>query len=276
MTNEGKELVTKNATGLPAIPDPASLKEIFEANFEGVQPSFEVIKIPTGGMTVWSVPGEEGEADVVKELSGVILDHYAVRGYWEKRYGDGGTIPPTCFSLDGRTGSLERNAKGEFGECATCRWAEWGTAVKQDGAPGRGQACRLRHRVYLLMPERSIFPFLIPLSVMSATKKYEGSFSTYVVKLGGKLKKVFEVRSKLKLIKDTNADGVEYAKAQFFFSGDLTEEEAKRVAFLRGALRPAMRSRPFEIDEAEDEPEKPEGPRGAEREANAGPDPWEK
>jgi len=273
-----KEVAKVAPPQLPAIPDLKKLKEVFESNFEGITPSFEVIKIPTGGNLFWMVPTEEGE-DSQKELVGVILDHYTVRAFWLGAY-SGGNSPPTCSSFDGRQGSLPRNQDGEFGECGShlkdsdphkCKWAKFGTAVKPDGSPGRGQACKLKHRVYLLPLGKSYFPYLIPLSVMSATKKYEGSISTYVVKLGGQLKKLCDVKTRVKLIGDTNSDGLDYSKAQFFeISGGLTKEEKEMTTFLGTQLKSAMRSRPFEAEEFDTE-EKGGQTRGTEqREADGG------
>lgn len=268
--DENKDLAV-TTSALPALPDPETLRNVFESNFEGITPSFEVIKIPPAGITNWEVPNEAGEADSVKELVGTILDHYSVRAYWDKPMGDGGgNTPPTCSSLNAKFGTLPRNENGEFGECATCKWAQFGTAVK-DGQPKRGQACSLKHRVFLLMPDRGILPYMVTLATTSATKKYEGSISTFVVKLAGKLKKVTDVVTRIKLIKDRNADGIEYAKAQFFVAGDLDAEDKKKIAFLKSSLGTLMRSKPFEMDEAETGGNGG-GSGGSEREK----DPWER
>lgn len=268
-----KTEVAKVEAKLPALPDPDELREILAANFEGIKPSFEVVKIPTGGGLAWTVPTEGEEPDMVKELQGVILDHYATRVYWREKFGQGsGNQPPTCFSLDGKTGSLPRQS-GEFGDCPTCKWSQFGTATKQDGTGGRGQACSLKHRVFLLVPERSIFPFMIPLSTMSSEKKYEGSFSTYAVKLGSRLKKLGDVVTKVKLAKDRNADGIEYAKAQFFYVADLSNEEKTKVASLKQMFASAMRARPIDVEEGGSEEWEEKKENGA---TEDGRDPWEK
>lgn len=254
MAEESKELTEAPKTGLLALPDADQIREILSENLGGLQAAFEVVKIPTGGMTAWSVPSEDGEPEIAKELIGVILHHYSVRAYWETKYGgEGAGAPPTCSSLDAKRGTLPRNDDGEFGDCATCKWSKFGTATKQDGKPGRGQACGLKHRVFLLMPERSLFPIMIPLSTMSSTKNYEGSISTYGVKMAGKGKKLTHVKSKVKLIKDKNADGIEYAKAQFFFVGDLSPEEKERIDVLRESLISAMKNKPIDNQEIVEE-----------------------
>jgi hypothetical protein len=262
-TEETKELTKVESSQLPALPAPDVLREVFEANFEGVSPSFAVIKMPTGGVTRWVMPSEDGEEqDMVKELVGVVLDHYPVRAYWPEEFG-GGNTPPTCASLDAKTGSLPREGT-MYGDCATCVFAQWGS-----GREGRGQKCKKIHRVYLwLAGNDSIFPHLIPLPPTSAEGKYEGSFSTYAVKLGGKLKKITDVKTKVKLIEDKNKDGIKYAKAQFFMAGELTEQEKKNALWLRDNLRPAMRSKPFEMEETEVHEDKSS--------AASGTDPWDK
>lgn len=250
-----KELVTQKSQ-LPALPDENTLREVFTANFEGVQPAFEAIKIPTGGGVAWSIPGEE-EPEVAKELVGVVLDHYAARAFWPDTF-SGGNLPPTCSSLNAKVGTLTRNADGEFGDCVSCKFSQWGT-----GKDERGQACKKIHRIYILVSGgMSIFPYLLALPPTSAEGKYEGSFSTYTVKLAGKLKKLTDVLTKVKLIQDKNRDGIAYSKAQFFQIGELSPEDKKMVAFMRDNLRTAMRSKPIEVDDYE-EP----------REKN---DPWEK
>jgi hypothetical protein len=250
---ESKAVAVKQESALPALPPADQLKEIFEANFEGIVPTFAAIKIPSGGAPVWMVPTDDGEPEAVKEIEGVIIDHYKCRAYWPSEFG-GGNVPPECSSLDGKTGY-------KFGECAKCPHSQWGS-----GKAERGQACKSMHRVFVLRTgSDSIFPMFIPLPPTSAEGKYPGSLSTYAVALGGKLKKIHEVRTRIKLIQDKNRDGIAYSKAQFFVAGDLSEAEKNQVAALRDVLRPAMRSKPFEVDEA------------VEVEANgaAKKDPWE-
>lgn len=270
MTDETKDLTTQTSA-LPMLPDPQRLREIFETNFEGITPSFETIKMPSGGATIWAIPGDEKPV-YEEELIGIIIDHYGTRTYWPGEY-TGGKGPPMCKSTNLRTGSLPRNEDGEFGECISCKWSKFGTATKQNGQPGKGQACHLKHRVFFLMPDRSILPYLVALSVTSSTKKYPGSISTFVIKQSGGLKGINEILTKIKLQGgDHDEDGNEYSKAQFFKVRDLTEDEIARVAPLAAMLKAAMRSRPFEVDEIEGNGNDDNG-HGAKGEAE---DPWNK
>lgn len=48
----------------------------------GLNTTFEKIKIPSAGSTVFEIPGEDNEADTVKEFSGVILYHHPMFSYY--------------------------------------------------------------------------------------------------------------------------------------------------------------------------------------------------
>ena len=57
---------------------------------------FDVVKSPSGGSTVFTVPGLAGE-EAEKELTGIILDYTLPRAYWSTPDPVEGT-PPTCLS----------------------------------------------------------------------------------------------------------------------------------------------------------------------------------
>ena len=57
---------------------------------------FDVVKSPSGGSTVFSVPGLTGE-ETEKELTGIILDYTTPRAYWDTPDPVEGT-PPVCMS----------------------------------------------------------------------------------------------------------------------------------------------------------------------------------
>lgn len=264
--------VAKVERNLPVLPNLEELQDIFNDNFEGIQPSFEVIKIPTGGGIAWTIPGEGEEPDSAKELVGAILDHYGCRAYWPTEYG-GGNLPPECSSLDAKTGSLARTTINDlpaYGDCATCQFSQWGT-----GKEGSGQACKKMHRIFILLSPAegqeggSIFPYLVSLPPTSAEGKYDGSFSTYVVKLTGHMKKLHGVKTAIKLITDKSKGGKIYSKAQFFARGDLKNDDKKTAQFLRDKLRTAMRQKPFETEEYNT------GEESNDNEASAGKEPWD-
>ncbi len=62
---------------------------------------FDIVKSPSGGATVFSVPGLAGD-EAVKELTGIILNYTTPRAYWDTPDPVEGT-PPVCFSRDSIT-----------------------------------------------------------------------------------------------------------------------------------------------------------------------------
>ena len=73
--------------------------EIIRANLKS-QPLtldlFDIVKSPSGGSTVFSVPGLSGD-EAEKELTGIILDYTTPRAYWDTPDPVEGT-PPVCMS----------------------------------------------------------------------------------------------------------------------------------------------------------------------------------
>ena len=71
---------------------------------EGLEDGFDRVKIPSGGATMFELPGDEAdEPEMVKEFSAVILHHHPVLQYYKEKY-TGGSNPPDCGSFDGVTG----------------------------------------------------------------------------------------------------------------------------------------------------------------------------
>ncbi len=62
---------------------------------------FDILKSPSGGSTVFEVPGLAG-AEAAKELTGIILNYTTPRAYWDTPDPVEGT-PPVCFSRDSIT-----------------------------------------------------------------------------------------------------------------------------------------------------------------------------
>ena len=59
---------------------------------------FDIVKSPSGGSTVFSVPGLAGD-EPAKELMGIVLDYTTPRAYWNTPDPVEGT-PPACMSQD--------------------------------------------------------------------------------------------------------------------------------------------------------------------------------
>lgn len=174
----------------------------------GLDGSFERIKIPAGGSTVFEVPGEEpGKTDAVKEFSAVILFHHPLHAFYRDSY-TGGNNPPDCGSYDGLVG-----VGFPGGECAVCPHNQFGSA--ENG----GKACKNRRRIYVLR-EGELLPLLLSLPTGSLKE-----YSRYIKRLLGKGRMSNMVVTRFSLQKATNAGGLVYSQAQFALERALSIDE---------------------------------------------------
>ena len=173
----------------------------------GLDVNFERIKIPSGGSTVFEMPGEDGEVETVKDFSAVILYHQTLFAYYKNKY-TGGSNPPDCASFDGITGE---GAPG--GECEACQFNQFGSG--ENGA----KACKSRRRVYILR-EGEIFPLLLSLPTCSLK-----GFTSYMMRVLSKRRNTNSVVTHFSLKKATSNSGVVYSQAHFTVDRPLTPEE---------------------------------------------------
>jgi len=174
---------------------------------DGLDAGFERIKIPSAGSTVFEMPGEDEEAETVKEFSAVILYHHPLFAYFKSKY-TGGNNPPDCGSFDGIIGE---GTPG--GNCKACPLNQFGSG--ENGA----KACKNRRRVYVLN-EGEIFPLLLSLPTGSLKE-----FTRYIKRLLSKGRKSNAVVTRFSLKKATSNTGVVYSQAQFAIDRPLTPEE---------------------------------------------------
>ena len=216
---------------LPALRD---MGKIFQEELEGLDLSniFDRVKIPTGGGLAFEVPGEtDDEPQVMKEIVGIVIDHYPVNAYWQDKFA-GGNNPPDCSSLDGKIGST-----GQL--CASCPMNQWGS-----GPDGRGKACKNMHRVYILR-EGEIFPLLLTLPPTSLK-----NFANYLAKrVVSKGKRAYEVITRVTLKRVTNSINIAYSQAVFALAGVLPLEAAKKAAELAAGFKPLTRKLEVASDE---------------------------
>ena len=106
--------------------------EIIQQNLKNQPLSFslfDVVKSPSGGSTVFSVPGLSGD-EAAKELTGIILDYNMPRAYWNSPDPVEET-PPDCSSPDS---IISHNGK----VCATCPFNDFGSRSGDSNA----KACK--------------------------------------------------------------------------------------------------------------------------------------
>nr|WP_313529436.1 hypothetical protein [Anaerotignum sp.] len=159
---------------LPDVMADASFSnEDLAEDMDGLQMSFQRVKIPAGGALQFELPGEDPEnPDYAKTLEGVILYNHASGTYWQEGSEYDENTAPLCSTVDGKVGIGEPG-----GSCAICPFNQFGT-----GKDGKGKACKNTRTLYLLrdgdylpiqvtLPPTSIRPFNDFYNVAFATKR---------------------------------------------------------------------------------------------------------
>ena len=208
------EITTANNAGYLALRN-FNLTDALTEELGGLSGSFERIKIPAGGSTIFEIPGDDpDEPETVKEFSAVMLYHHPLYAYYKDKYA-GGSNPPDCGSFDGITG-----VGTPGGSCESCPFNVFGSG--ENGA----KACKNRRRVYLLR-EGEIFPLILSLPTGSLK-----DFSRYVMRLLSKGNKTNAVVTRFTLKKAMNNSGIAFSQAQFALDRKLTPEEYALVTNL--------------------------------------------
>ena len=184
--------------------------EIIQQNLKSQPLSFQlfdVVKSPSGGATVFSVPGLSGD-EAAKELTGIILDYTMPRAYWDTPDPVEGT-PPTCFS--------ENSVVSHDGKaCAACPFNDYGS---KDG-DSNAKACKESVVLFLLRPD-NIMPLAVRIPVSSKAR-----FQRYLTRLVGNMIPLSGVVTRITLEKTTNRTGQPYSLYNFEVASELSPEEA--------------------------------------------------
>ncbi|MCL1899157.1 MAG: hypothetical protein FWG11_01315, partial [Promicromonosporaceae bacterium] len=186
-------------SGYMALAD-TDIGDLIREELDGLNLSFGKVKIPSGGVLCFEVPGEDGESDTVKEFSAVILLQHPLNAYYATAY-TGGNQPPDCAAIDGKHGM--KRETGEVIDCASCPYNQFAS-----GKNG-GKACQNRRRIYILR-EGELFPMLLSLPTGSLP-----AFTKYMMGLITKGRKSNSVVTRFSLQKATNKGGIEYSQAKF-------------------------------------------------------------
>lgn len=199
---------------------------------EGLNLSFDKVRIPSGGGTMWEVSCDnQDETEHMKEIDGVIVDHYPINAYFENEY-TGEIVPPTCSSMDGKFGIGEPG-----GNCANCPLNKYGSADD-----GKGKKCKNLRRIYLLR-SGEILPILITLPPTSIK-----NFSDYVSKrIVTKGMKTCDIITRLTLAVEKSNTGIKYSKVQFAIDRKLNDEEKATMRNFSENIKHTTRSERLEI-----------------------------
>lgn len=221
--------------GLPALADPKTFVELTQQMLGNGNSEFDLkrYRVGRGGSTNW-VFHEFGEELSTKELNGVILASGHRRAFYANPFGKGGSdgAPPDCASPDASSGfgvlpeealknfvggavkaSDGDKAHGGKGfDCANCPFAQWGSAVNEDGTPGAGQRCKQVRAVYFLGEGDNVPSVIVlPSASLAEARKFFNSFLQNGLP-------PYAVRTKITLAK-SDKGGFPHARAQFGLAG---------------------------------------------------------
>jgi hypothetical protein len=228
--NKETALATAQKTGYLQLAD-TDFGGLMAEELDGLDISFERIKIPSAGSITFEMPGEDGEPDSVKEFSAVILFHHPLFCYYKTKY-SGGNNPPDCGSFDGITGVGDPG-----GDCKTCPLNKYESADE-----GKGKACKNRRRIYVLR-EGELFPLLLSLPTGSLKE-----LTKYLKRLLSKGKKSNAFVTRFSLKKATSSGGVIFSQAQFAIDRALTAEEYALIETMSEQIKTYSRNVAFEYE----------------------------
>ena len=169
---------------------------------------FDIVKSPSGGATVFEVPGLTGN-DAAKELVGIVLDYTTPRAYWDTPDPVEGT-PPICLS---QNSIISEDGKA----CAHCPFNTFGSKDGESNA----KACKESVLLFLLRPN-NIIPLLVRIPVTSKPR-----FLKYSTRLLSTLTPISSVVTKITLEKATSKQGKPYALFNFEAISILSPGEAE-------------------------------------------------
>ena len=200
-------------SGFAALAGLDILQEALADDCQGLDFTFDRIKIPAGGSTAFEVPGDDDEdTTMAKEITGVILFNHPAYAYYTEKYA-GGSNPPDCGSFDGVTGTGNPG-----GTCANCHYNQFGSGE------GQSKACKNRRLIYILQ-EGELFPMVLSLPTGSLKK-----FTKYVKRQLSKGRKLNQVVTKISLKKATSSTGIAFSQAVFSFVRVLDDAEKTAMA----------------------------------------------
>ena len=209
MSEKKNELAVRS--GYAALTEMTDMQEAFD-EVAGLEFTMDKVKIPASGGTAFEVPGEDGEADLVKDIMGVIVHNHPAYAFYKEKY-TGGNNPPDCGSFDGITGN---GCPG--GKCAECPNNAFGSGE------GKSKACKNRRMLYILV-EGDFLPICLALPSGSLRE-----FSQYAKHQLTKGRRISDVVTRITLRKASSSTGIAYSQAVFTMVRILTDEEKKAIS----------------------------------------------
>lgn len=224
-------LEEKNTISYPAL-NKNSI-EIIRRNLKNQPLSFQlfdVVKSPSGGATVFSVPGLSGD-EAKRELTGIILDYTMPRAYWSSSDPIEGT-PPDCYS--------ENSVVSHDGKsCAVCPYNSYGSRNGDSNA----KACKESVVLFLLRND-NIMPLAVRIPVSSKAR-----FQRYLTRLVGNMIPLSGVVTRITLEKTTNRIGQPYSLYNFEAVSMLSKEETDSAETFAKSFMECVNAETVKIDE---------------------------
>ena len=221
----------------PALQSAQDILPVLRENLGGEEMAawdFPRIKMPIGNMTTWAIPDIDGEKPA-EQFTGLIVAWRRVRFYWASNVPTG--MPPSCTSLDGVKGVGDPG-----GNCATCPFAQFGSATTPDGRQGRGQACKECRELWVLLPGWSL-PAILVAPPTSAKE-----IKRYMAQLTARGLPYWAVVTKFETQRAQNADGQPYSRLKLSFVGVLPDEQRAVAERYNKAIQGMMREAPVASD----------------------------
>ena len=215
MYNQNSDLMKQEKFMLPTMIEGDFSAEELAEDADGLQMSFQRVKIPAGGTLQFEMPSDDPDnPDYEKTLVGVILHNHATCAYWPagSEYDDDTT--PLCSSVDGKQGYGEPG-----GVCEACALSQFGSASN-----GRGKACK-NMRVLYLLRSGEFMPLAINLSPTSISPFREFLNQGFVFRNRATYGSLVEIGLK----RQTNPEGKDYSVATFKRLGDFHGDQLAAV-----------------------------------------------
>ncbi len=188
---------------------------------EGSGIECRTVKMPSGGALAFEITDEDDEVEYVKELQGVVVFTHAVNAYWANSLGDGKNQPPTCSSMDGKTGI--NTETGECVDCDTCLLNKF--RIDEKGV--KKKACKNMRRLYLILDgDPNFYRLTAP---PTSIKDVNDFLKRITMKPPQQIGTVVSV----KLEKKSNDNGVEYAKIVMKKVGALSPQAKSMASEMR-------------------------------------------
>jgi len=197
-----------------------SLNEIIRANIgnSDLGPGdLDHITMPAGGGITWEIATLDGDIST-KAFEGMIAAWKETRSHWKESYGStGGNAPPDCSSDDCMTGVGDPG-----GDCGTCPFAQFGSAVNDAGEPTDGQACGQKRMLAIVIKDD-----LIPMLLIAPPTSLKG-LRRYFLRLASRTTPYYGVVTRFSLKKiDTKPP---YSVIEVSSAGKLEGEDLAKMA----------------------------------------------